>query len=172
MKPEVELKQDEMSKVVKVYRRYYRGEWYISETPQPNYNIVSYYATKVKTRLYYDTEEEAQERADKYNKRLKAYKKGQQTPFPSTISWYFFNSTEVQNPLIWWHDSGSWLYAHGYDDWDTEELLEDEMLFPYDDYGHTTVDFFNVLFNTEAFSEYEMKVDDNGNYKIFIKEEV
>ena len=172
MKPEVELKQDEMSKVVKVYRRYYRGKWYISETPQPSYDIVSYYATKVKTHLYYDTEEEAQERADKYNKRLKAYKKGQQSPFPSTISWYFFNNTEVQNPLIWWHDSGSWLYAHGYDDWDTEELLEDEMFFPYDDYGHTTVDFFNVLFATEAFSEYEMKVDEDGKYKIFIKEKV
>ena len=46
------------------------------------------------------------------------------------------------------------------------------MLFPYDDYGHTTVDFFNVLFTTEAFSEYEMKVDEDGNYKIFIKKEV
>ena len=86
MKPEVKLKKEEMSQVVKVYRRYYRGKWYESETPQPNYNIVSYYATKVKSRLYYSTEAEAQARADKYNERLQAYKKGQQTPFPSVIS--------------------------------------------------------------------------------------
>ena len=46
------------------------------------------------------------------------------------------------------------------------------MLFPYDDYGHTTLDFFNVLFNTQAFYEYEINVDDNGNYKIFLKKEV
>lgn len=172
MKPEVKLKKEEMSQVVKVYRRYYRGKWYESETPQPNYNIVSYYATKVRDRLYYSTEEEAQARANKYNERLKAYKKGQQTPFPSVISWYFFNGTEVQNPLIWWHDSGSWLYAHGYDDWDTEELLNDDMLFQYDDYGHTTLDFFNILFNTTAFYKYEINVDKHGDYKIFLKKEV
>ena len=172
MKPEVKLKNEEMSKVVKVYRRYYRGKWYESETPQPNYNIVSYYATKVRDRLYYSSEAEAQARADKYNERLKAYKKGQQTPFPSVISWYFFNGTEVQNPLIWWHNSGSWLYAHGYDDWDTEELLTDDMLFKYDDYGHTTLDFFNILFNTTAFYKYEIGVDKHGDYKIFLKKAV
>ena len=54
----------------------------------------------------------------------------------------------------------------------TTTFTEDEMLFPYDDYGHTTVDFFNVLFTTEAFSEYEMKVDEDGKYKIFLKKEV
>ena len=168
MKPEVELKDDEISKVVKVYRKYYRGKWYESETPQPDYNITSYYATKVTNRLYYSEKREAQERAEAYNKRLREQKKGQQKSI-DIISWYDFTGTEVQNTNIWWHDSGSWLYAHGYDDWDVEELLQykSDVVKPYDDYNHTTVDFFNILFTTPAFSMYELKEED-GRHKIFV----
>jgi hypothetical protein len=170
MKPEVELKDNEKSKVVKVYRKYYRGKWYESETPQPGYNIVSYYATKVTSRLYYSEKEMAQERAEAYNKRLRAQKKGQQKSI-DIISWYDFNGTELQNEKVWWHDSGSWLYTNHYDDWDPEELLqnEEDVVTPYDDYQHTTVDFFEVLFTTPAFSMYELKEED-GRHKIFIRQ--
>lgn len=170
MKPEVELKDSEKSKVVKVYRKYYRGKWYESETPQPGYNIVSYYATKVTSRLYYSEKEMAQERAEAYNKRLRAQKKGQQKSI-DIISWYDFNGTELQNEKVWWHDSGSWLYTNHYDDWDPEELLqnEEDVVTPYDDYNHTTVDFFELLFTTPAFSMYELKEED-GRHKIFIRQ--
>ena len=169
MKPEVELRDDEKSKVVKVYRRYYRGKWYESEYALPGYNIISYYATKVKSRLYYSSYEEAQTRAEQYNKRLEAYKKGREATI-DYISWYDFDGTELHNDLIWWHDSGSWLYAHGYDDWDPEELLEypSEVKYPYDDYDHTTINFFEVLFTTAKYAGYELKEKD-GEYKIFVK---
>lgn len=173
MKPEVELQDEEKSKVIKVYRRYYRGQWYESETPQPHYDIVSYYPTKVSNRLYYSTESEAQARADAYNKRLQAYKKGQQQEIPNDITWYDFSGTDVQNPLIWWHESGSWLYAHGYDDWELDHLMEDsgDVDFPYDDYDHTTIDFLNIWFTKKGYIQYEIRKDrQTDTYKIFKKD--
>lgn len=170
MKPEVELRNDEMSKVVKVYRKYdsRRGKWYESDIALPGYDIVSYKATKPERSLYYSTYEEAEQRAEQYNKHLRAYKKGRQ-PSIGLISWYDFNGTELHNDMIWWHDSGSWLYAHGYDDWDPEELLQNtsEVTYPYDDYDHTTVNFFEVLFTTAAFAGYTLKQDRDGRYKIY-----
>lgn len=175
MRPAIELEEirdEEKSHVVKVYRRYYRGKWYESETPQPNYDIISYYVTKVKSRLYYSTEYEAQTRADQYNERLRAYKRGLGQPIPDEIDWYDFNGTALHDPHTWWHDSGSWLYAHGYVDWSVEDLLSDEsdVTFPYDDYDHTTVDFFKVLFTTKKYMNYEIKIDSvTGKYDIFEK---
>lgn len=169
MKPEVELKQEEMSKVVKVYRRYYRGKWYESETPQPGYDIVSYYATKVRDRLYYSDMYEAQARADKYNARLKAYKKGREQEFPETIDWYDFDNTEFQDETIWTNPDGSWKYAHGWHEWEVKELLKEEMEFKYKEDQHSNVDFFDVLFTTTKFAKYELKKNSKGEWKIYVK---
>ncbi len=170
MKPEVLLKEEEKSKVVKVYRRYSRGKWYSSPIPLPGFNTISYKATKKRNALYHSDRAEAEKDAEDYNRRLQAYKKGRQPSIPENISWYDFNGTEVQNPLIWWHDSGSWLYAHGYDDWDTQELLEDlPFMERYEDYGHTTLDFFEVLLMTPRFSSFRVLEDEKGEWKIYSK---
>lgn len=169
MKPEVELKKEEMSKVVKVYRRYYRNKWYESETPQPNYNIVSYYATKVRDRLYYSDMYEAQQRADQYNKRLKAYKKGQQEAFPEVIDWGDFEDTEFHDETIWTNPDGSWKYAHGWDEWEVKTLFEEEMEFKYKEDQHSNVDFFDVLFTTTKFAKYELKKNAKNEWKIYVK---
>ena len=169
MKPEVELKKEEMSKVVKVYRLYYRGKWYESETPQPGYDIISYYATKVSTRIYYSDMNEAQERADKYNKRLKAYKKGREQDFPETIDWYDFDGTEFQDETIWTNPDGSWKYAHGWDEWEVDVLLKEDMEFIYTEDKHSNVDFFDVLFTTTKFAKYELKKNAKNEWKIYVR---
>lgn len=169
MKPEVELKKEEMSTVVKVYRRYYRGKWYMSETPQPGYDIISYYATKISTRIYYSDRAEAQERADKYNKRLKAYKKGREQAFPETIDWYDFDGTELHDDTKWTNPDGSWKYAHGWDEWEVDELLKEDMEFVYEEDQHSNIDFFNVLFTTTKFYKYELKKNEDDEWKIYVK---
>jgi len=169
MKPEVELKSEEMSKVVKVYRRYYRGKWYESEVPQPNYNIISYKPTKPERSLYYSTYEEAQARADQYNKRLIAYKRGREDNFPSTIDWYDFDNTEFQDDTVWTNPNGSWKYAHGWDEWEVEELLNEDMEYVFREDQHSNVDFFNVLFTTVKFAKYELKKNRNNEWKIYVK---
>lgn len=161
-----ELKDEEKAKVVTVYRRYYRGKWYKSDTPLPGYNKY-YVATKVRVQLFYRDRENAQRDADKYNKWKQDRSK---TTFPDRISWYDFKGTELHNQRVWYHDSGSWLYNHGFDDWKTKDLLSDvgDMEKNYDD-SHSTVDFFKLLFMVPNFADYELKKGDNGMYSIVAK---
>lgn len=168
MEVEVELKDSEKSKVAEIWRMYKRGKWLKSDIPLSGYKKY-YYATKVRLTMYYDNYESAQREADKYNNRLKAYKKGRAGKMPEILDWYMFKSTELHNDTIWWHDSGSWLYAHGYDQWSTEDLLKDDMLFTYDDFHHTTYDFFTLFFTIPRFSKFELKKDAYGDWKIFVK---
>lgn len=158
----IELPDELKSKVEIVYRMYKRGKWYQSDTPEAGYSKY-YYATKVRIRLYYKDEESAQRDADAYNKRRAAYEKGK---LPQILTWSMFQGTELQNNQIWWHDSGSWLYAHGYDDWSLSELLRDDMFYVYDDYNHTTADFFDILTTLPKFSDYALVQNKNGEYKL------
>lgn len=162
------IKDSDLSEVKEIYRRYYRGKWYKSETMQPGYTLY-YYATKVRIQLYYRDKERAQRDADAYNKKLEAYLKGRQGTVPDVLTWEMFRRTEVHNEGIWWHDNGSWLYAHGYDYWDTSELLRDDMNFQYDDFYHTTRDFFGVLFTIPAYVQYELGQDKDGEWHIYHK---
>ncbi len=165
---EVELKDSEKSKVKVVYRMYKRGKWLHSDLPITGYKKY-YYATKVRLTMYYDTYEKAEAEAERYNEKLKAYKKGRAGKMPEVIKWDMFKNTELQNDAVWWHDSGSWLYSHGYDDWPTVDLLRDDMTFTYDDFDHTTYDFFEVFFKISSFSKFELKKDAFGDWKIFVK---
>ena len=158
----IALNDEQKSEVKVIYRMYKRGKWYQSDTPMYGYEKY-YYATKVRIRLYYKDKESAEKEAEKYNKRRSAYEKGK---FPKIVTWSMFAGTELHNNYLWWHDSGSWLYAHGYDDWEVEELMTDDMNFQYDDYNHTTADFFRVMFTIPRFSDYELTKDAYGNYKI------
>ena len=177
MKPEIKIKKDNLSTVATIYRLYFRGKWYHSETPKPHYKE-SYYATKVKNPRYYSTADRAQKEADKYNKYLYTYKKGLQAEFPDTLYWHNFAGTEVQNSLIWWHSDSDygcpWLYANNYDYWNVNRLLSNKSYVEakFADYDHSTIDFFKVLFKTSEFDQYELGIDKNGDYKIFIKKEV
>lgn len=169
MKTEIQLTDEQKSKVKEVYRKYYREKWYQSETPQAGYNKY-YYATKVRVRLYYKTEAEAQKEAEKYNKRLQSYLKGKYgKEFPALIEWDMFAGTEVQNQYVWWHDNGSWLYEHGYDEWNTKELLYEYGIPMKSADGHNTEDFFDVLFSTQRFSQFYIKMKKNGEYSVFTK---
>ena len=158
----IDLTDDQKSEVAVVYRMYKRGKWYHSETPLPGYDKY-YYSNKSRIEAYYKNRESAEREVEKYNKRLIAYEKGR---FPKHLTWDMFIKTELHKETVWWHGSGSWLYAHGYDDWVVEELFEDSMDFEYDDYKHTTANFFEVMFGIPKFSSYEIKKDDNGEYKI------
>lgn len=158
----IELSDDQKSEVKEIWRMYKRGKWYSSDTALYGYDKY-YYATKVRIRLYYKDRESAEREAEKYNKRLESYEKGR---IPKVITWSMFQGTELQNNQIWWHDSGSWLYAHGYDDWNLSELLQDDMFYTYDDYNHTTSDFFDVLAILPKFSNYELAQNAYGEYRL------
>lgn len=175
-----DLSPQERSTVVRVYRRYYRGRWYESNTPKPGYDIVSYYATKVKTRLYHSDREEAQADADKYNKRLAAYKQGRNPgveydiasddDIPDVIPWTQM-PRDLRNPNLWPHNNSdqsdlSWLYEHSdryseaWDKWYIRKLLREEtksgMDKPYKA-GNTTRKFFGLIFsNNVAYAGYEL----------------
>ena len=62
----IELNDEQKSEVATIYRRYYRGKWYQSDTPMYGYEKY-YYATKVRIRLYYKDKESAEKEAEKYN---------------------------------------------------------------------------------------------------------
>lgn len=162
------------SVVTKIYVKYIRGKWLTSATPQKGYKT-RYIASKVKDSLRYETQAEAQDRADKYNAKYVAYVSGKYgapaqfgrpASIPDTIQWDWFYGTDVQDEHIWWHDSGSWLYAHGWDDWSTADLLMDSPEMEYEDYQHSTIDFFKALFTTSRFAGYDIiKVD--GEWEIY-----
>ena len=166
MKPQVELSDKEKSEVIKVYRKYDKKQdkWYKSDTPKAGYNIISYQATKARIAMFYKTKERAQEDADKYDKHLKAYKRGRTQNFPDVIDWYMFTGTELHSKWQWSHESGAWLNSHGFlDSVRTDDLLND-MDFVYGD--HTTNDMFDVMFFIPRYYNYYYKEVD-GEYKIF-----
>lgn len=168
-----DLSPQERSTVVKVYRRYYRGRWYESNTPQPGYDIISYYATKVKTRLYHSDREDAQRDADKYNKRLAAYKQGRNPSveydimsddnIPNSIPWQQL-PRDIRNPFLWPHNNSdmddlSWLYEHAdrysnnWAEWYTRQLLREESENGMDKVykaGNTTRKFFELIFSNNV----------------------
>ena len=175
-----DLAQSEKSVVQKVYRRYYRGKWHESDTPQKGYNVISYYATKVRIRLYHSDREDAQKDADKYNKRLAAYKQGlnraveydvvEDDSVPESIPWTQLPNT-IRNPFLWPHNNGSngdlsWLYEHSdrYSEqwavWFTRKLLREETFQGMDrmySAGNTTRKFFELIFaNNVAFAGYKL----------------
>ena len=175
-----DLSPQERSTVKMVYRRYYRGKWYESDTPKEGYNIISYYATKVKTRLYHSDVEDAKADAEKYNKRLAAYKQGRNKlvdydmvpddQIPISKTWASM-PRDIRNPLNWPHnnESGgklSWLYeksgdySEAWDNWKLRKLLKEEtkagMDLPYAA-GNTTRKFFGLIFaNDVKFAGFEL----------------
>ena len=187
-----DLSPQERSTVKKVYRRYYRGKWYESDTPKQGYDIISYYATKVKTRLYYSDREDAQRDADKYNRRLAAYKQGRNpeveydvvddASIPNTKKWSTMPS-DIRNPWLWPHNNSSeddlsWLYEHSedysenWDNWKLRKLLRDETKGGMDRQykaGNTTRKFFKSIFaNDVSFAGFDLywSKSDNRWYAI------
>lgn len=152
MQPNVRLTEKEKAVVRIVYTRKQKTRTLRKQTATHGYKK-QYEVTKLDR--YYDTRQEAEAARDAYNDNEMRKKQSRTHEFPDTIEWDFFNNTAVQNPILWWHGSGSWLYANGYDDWDTEELLDEgaEFTFSYDD-GNSTKDFFEVLFKTPRFVRY------------------
>ena len=152
MKPNVRLTEKEKAVVRIVYTRKQKTRVLHKETATHGYKK-QYEVTKLDR--YFNTRKEAEAARDKYNENTLQKKQSKTHDFPDTLSWDDFNNTEVQNQILWWHNSGSWLYAHGYDDWDTDELLNEgsDFTFEYDD-GNSTKDFFEVLFKTARFVRY------------------
>lgn len=166
---EVELSEDKKSEVATTYRRYYRGKWYQSDTPQNGYEKY-YYATKVRVRLYYKDRESAEREAQKYNKRRAAYEKGRtEDIIPNNLDW----DSLPENVKAWSHRSGSWLYEHAngdWDDWDIKEMTEESDIEQDDNYGNSTKDFFEQLFMTPKYIRYELKKKDDGKWGIFFRQ--
>ena len=170
IKVEIELTDEQKSEVATIYRRYYRGKWYQSDTPQNGYEKY-YYATKVRVRLYYKDRESAEREAQKYNKRRAAYEKGKlNETIPSSLKW---DDLPKNVKEAWSHRSGSWLYEHANGDWDEDwnikDMLEESDIEEDDDYGNSTKDFFEQLFMTPKYIKYELKKKDDGKWGIFLR---
>lgn len=182
-----DLLPSERSVVVKVYRKYSRGKWYESETPKEGYNIISYYATKVRVRLYHSDREDALEDARKYNKRLAAYKQGKNplvdydliddSQIPEIIAWKDLPRA-IRNPFLWPHNNSSeddlsWLYEHAddyseaWDDWKVRRLLKEETKSGMDRVfkaGNTTRKFFELIFaNDTKYAGYDLYYSKSNN---------
>lgn len=144
----INILDSELAQVKEIYTRYYRGKWYFSDTPQQGYEK-EYYVTKIKNRAYYSDKEDAQARADQYNKRYIAAKYGARLRnVPDIIKWDEVKHTEIGQETLWPHQTGDWLYEHRhYDNWDSwpvQKLLNEDMEEVYND-KHTNVDFFKVV---------------------------
>lgn len=182
-----DLLPSERSVVVKVYRKYSRGKWYESETPKEGYNIVSYYATKVRVRLYHSDREDALEDARKYNKRLAAYKQGKNPlieydvvdddSIPEIIPWQNLPRA-IRNRFLWPHNNSSeddlsWLYEHAddyseaWDNWKVRKLLKEETKSGMDRVlkaGNTTRKFFELIFDNDTkYAGYELYYSKSDN---------
>ena len=182
-----DLLPSERSVVVKVYRKYSRGKWYESETPKEGYNIISYYATKVRIRLYHSDREDALEDARKYNRRLAAYKQGKNplieydvvddTMIPEIIPWGNLPQ-KIRDRRYWPHnndsnDELSWLYEHAddyseaWDNWKVRKLLKEEtksgMDRPYKA-QNTTRQFFELIFDNDTkYAGYKLYYSSSDN---------
>lgn len=169
MKAEVELTDEQKSEVATTYRRYYRGKWYQSDVPQNGYEKY-YYATKVRIRLYYKDRASAEREAENYNKRRAAYEKGKSEEFPDTLDW----DDLPKNVKEWSHRSGSWLYEHANgdweEDWNIKDMIEENDIEEDDYYGNSTKEFFEQLFMTPKYIKYELKKNDDGKWKIYLRQ--
>lgn len=152
MTPNVRLTEKERAVVRIVYTRKQKTRVLHKETATHGYKK-QYEVTKLDK--YFNTRKEAEEARDKYNENTLQKKQSKTHDFPDTLAWDDFDNTAVQNPLLWWHSSGSWLYVHWYDDWDTEELLGEgsDFTLEYED-GNSTKDFFEVLFKKPKYVKY------------------
>ena len=170
MKVEIELTEEQKSEVATTYRRYYRGKWYQSDTPQNGYEKY-YYATKVRVRLYYKDKKSAENEVNKYNKRRAAYEKGKSNEYiPDVLGW----DDLPKNVKEWSHRSGSWLYEHANGDWDEDwnikDMLEESDIEEDYDYGNSTKEFFEQLLMTPKYIKYELKKNDDGKWCIFLRQ--
>lgn len=152
MQPNVRLTEKEKAVVRIVYTRKQKTRTLRKQTATHGYKK-QYEVTKLDR--YYDTRQEAEAARDAYNDNEMRKKQSRTHDFPDTIEWDWFAGTAVQDPKVWWpRPEGAWLYDHKtYDDWSTEELLEEDMEAVSDDM-HTTKDFFNILFKTPRFRNY------------------
>lgn len=152
MQPNVRLTEKEKAVVRIVYTRTYKNRTIRKETATHGYKR-QYEVTKAN--LYFDDRKAAEAARDKYNEKELQKKKSKTHNFPDEIEWDWFAGTPVQNPRVWWpRPEGAWLYDHEtYDNWSTEELLEDDMEAESDDM-HTTKEFFDILFKTPRFRKY------------------
>ena len=171
IKVEVELTDEQKSEVATIYRRYYRGKWYQSDTPQNGYEKY-YYATKVRVRLYYKDRASAEKEAEKYNKRRAAYEKGKlNETIPSSLKW---DDLPKNVREAWSHRSGSWLYEHANgdweEDWNIKDMIEESDIEKDDDYGNSTKEFFEQLFMTPKYIKYELKKKDDGKWGIYLRQ--
>ena len=170
IKVEIELTDEQKSEVATIYRRYYRGKWYQSDTPMYGYEKY-YYATKVRIRLYYKDRESAEKEAEKYNKRRSAYEKGKlNEAIPTSLSW---DDLPKNVKEAWSHRSGSWLYEHANgdweEDWNIKDMLEESDIEKDDNEGNSTKDFFEQLFMTPKYIRYKLKKKDDGKWGIFLR---
>lgn len=180
-----DLLPSERSVVVKVYRKYSRGKWYESETPKEGYNIISYYATKVRVRLYHSDREDAVEDARKYNKRLAAYKQGKNplielvddAMIPEIIPWvnlpriirdrrYWPHNNSSNNELSWLYEKSD-DYSEAWDNWKVRKLLKEEtksgMDHPYKA-QNTTRKFFEAIFSNDTkYAGYDLYYSTSHN---------
>lgn len=151
MKPNVRLTERERAVVRIAYTRKYKNRVLRKNTPSRGYKK-QYEVTQLNR--YYNTRREAEAARDAYNKNELQKKQSRAHDFPDAIEWDWFAGTAVQKPTAWWpRPEGTWLYGHGYDDWQTEELLEDDMELETLDM-HTTKEFFEILFKTPRFRKY------------------
>lgn len=170
IKVEIELTDEQKSEVETIYRRYYRGKWYQSDTPQNGYEKY-YYATKVRVRLYYKDRNRAEREAEKYNKRRAAYEKGKSNEtIPVSLKW----DDLPKNVKEWSHISGSWLYEHANgdweEDWNIKEMLNESDIEEDDDYGNSTKEFLEQLLMTPKYIKYELKKKDDGKWGIYLRQ--
>lgn len=170
IKVEIELTDEQKSEVATIYRRYYRGKWYQSDTPQNGYEKY-YYATKVRVRLYYKDKKSAEREAEKYNKRRAAYEKGKSNEtIQISLGW----DDLPKNVKEWSHRSGSWLYEHANgnweEDWNIKEMLEESNIEEDDDYGNSTKEFLEQLLMTPKYIKYELKKNYDGEWRIFLRQ--
>lgn len=153
----INILDSELSEVKTIYTKYYRGKWYYSDDPKQGYEK-QYYATKVKSRLYYDHYEDAERRAYQYNKHYIAAKYGVRLQnIPDKILWDDIKGTEIGQDNLWGHTTGDWLYEHakeyGWDEYPVQALLDENMEFVYEDM-HDNVDFFEIALNTPTYRHW------------------
>ena len=166
MTPEVRLSKKEKAVINVIYTRTYSDRTLHKYTATHGYKK-QYFVTVLKQ--YFDTKQDAEKARDKFNEQQYQKKRAKAHEFPDILDWYMFTGTELHNPLLWWHNSGSWLYAHGYDEWETEELFEDIFTYEYEDM-HSTKDFFEVLFKTPLYIRYYVsKNNKDKQWKLYEK---
>lgn len=151
MQPNVRLTEKEKAVVRIVYTRKQKTRTLRKQTATHGYKK-QYEVTQLNR--YFNTRQEAEAARDAYNDNEMRKKQSRTHDFPDKIEWDWFTGTDVQKPTAWWpRPEGTWLYDHRYDDWETEELLKDDMTLETLDM-HTTKEFFEILFKTPRFRNY------------------